>query len=39
VLKPEQQLKIITRHAVDVVTEQELLAKLCEERLGHMNRR
>ena len=27
-LDPEQQLKVITRHAVDVVTEQELLAKL-----------
>jgi len=32
VLDPEEQLKIITRHAVDVVTEDELLAKLCERR-------
>jgi len=32
VLDPEQQLKIITRHAVDVVTEQELLAKLRQRR-------
>lgn len=31
-LKPEEQLKIITRHAVDVVTEEELLAKLREGR-------
>ena len=27
-LEPEEQLRIITRHAVDVVTEEELLAKL-----------
>ena len=27
-LEPEDQLKVITRHAVDVVSEQELLAKL-----------
>jgi len=32
VLDPEQQLKIITRHAVDIVTEEELLAKLREGR-------
>jgi tyrosyl-tRNA synthetase len=32
VLQPEEQLKIITRHAVDVVTEEELLAKLRERR-------
>jgi tyrosyl-tRNA synthetase len=31
-LPPEEQLKIITRHAVDVVTEEELLAKLRERR-------
>ena len=31
-LEPEDQLKVITRHAVDVVTEQELLAKLRERR-------
>ncbi|HUT75812.1 MAG TPA: tyrosine--tRNA ligase, partial [Armatimonadota bacterium] len=31
-LDPEQQLKIITRHAVDIVTEEELLAKLREGR-------
>ena len=31
-LEPEEQLKIITRHAVDVVTEEDLLAKLRERR-------
>jgi len=31
-LEPEEQLRIITRHAVDVVTEEELLAKLREQR-------
>ena len=31
-LEPEDQLKVITRHAVDVVTEQDLLAKLRERR-------
>ena len=31
-LQPEEQLKIITRHAVDIVTEEDLLAKLRERR-------
>ncbi|UCH33419.1 MAG: tyrosine--tRNA ligase [Armatimonadota bacterium] len=31
-LEPDEQLKIITRHAVDVVTEDDLLAKLRERR-------
>jgi len=35
-LEPEQQLKVITRHAVDVVTEEDLLAEAASGPFGQV---